>query len=70
MFLTFFKEEKDGRYSRFDEEQTQYIHTYDNILAMLEKVGFTSIEAYSSTDKKRVTKTSERIYFVAKKAKI
>ena len=69
MFLTFFREDEDGRYTRFDEEQTQYIHSCESILSMLEKAGFTDIETYSSTDKKRVSKTSERIYFVAKKGK-
>jgi hypothetical protein len=68
MFLTFFREDADGRYTRFDEEQTQYIHTCEKMVEMLEKSGFTSVETYSSTDKKRVTKTSERIYFIAKKA--
>ena len=70
MFLSFFRKDPDGRYTRFDEEQTQYVHTLDGIVNLLQKVGFEKIEVYSSIDKKRVTATSERLYFVAQKGKI
>lgn len=69
MFLTFFKMDTDGKYIRFDEEQTQYIHLQEDLVRQLYKAGFSIVEVYSSTDKKSVRKTSERIYFVAKKAK-
>ncbi len=42
MDITVFKKEKDGRYSRFDERQTQYIYGENEILTALQAVGFTA----------------------------
>lgn len=68
MFLTFFRREKDGKYSRFDEEQTQFIHNQTSLTNALYDAGFSSVQAFSEFGKP-VEKTSERIYFIAKKAK-
>lgn len=58
MFLTFFKKDSDGKYIRYDEEQTQYIHSKDELVNMLYEVGFNFVETHLLGD---------RIYFIAKK---
>ena len=65
--LSFFKKDKDGRYSRYDENQRQYIHKSSDLVGLLKSVGFSQIYVYSSFDKQEEKKTSERLYFVAKR---
>ena len=60
MFLTFFKKDIDGKYIRFDEEQTQYIHKKDELIDILNQVGFNFVETHLLED---------RIFFIAKKGK-
>ncbi len=67
MFLSFFRRDTDGRYTRFDEDQTQYIHKESDIVDMLYSAGFSQVETYANWDEKP-TKNSERIHFIAKKA--
>ena len=67
LFLSFFRRDADGRYTRFDEEQTQYIHRENEIIDALRSVGFSSVETYADFGEK-LSKNSERIHFIAKKA--
>jgi SAM-dependent methyltransferase len=69
MFLSFFRQDADGRYTRFDEEQTQYIHTQAFLEKMLYDVGFSSVSSFADFGKK-LEKNSDRIHFIAKKANI
>lgn len=68
MFLSFFRLDEDGRYTRFDEEQTQYIHKEENLVMQLFEAGFDSVVTYADFGE-QVEKTTERIHFIAKKAK-
>jgi SAM-dependent methyltransferase len=68
MFLSFFRLDEDGRYTRFDEEQTQYIHKEENLVMQLFEAGFDSVVTYADFSE-QVEKTTERIHFIAKKAK-
>ena len=67
MELSFFRQDEDGRYSRFDESQRQYIHSLSDILEKLEKCGFTDVRVYSDYNFSSVKAKSERLYFVARK---
>ncbi|MGT2935067.1 class I SAM-dependent DNA methyltransferase [Streptococcus castoreus] len=65
--LTFFIQEEDGRFSRFDEiheERTYEILTYD---ILLEQAGFKSFKVYADFEDKVPTETSKRWFFVAQK---
>ncbi|HER4520898.1 TPA: class I SAM-dependent methyltransferase [Streptococcus pyogenes NGAS749] len=63
--LTFFIQEDDGRFSRFDEvheERTYELLTYD---ILLEQAGFKSFKLYADFEDKEPTETSKRWFFVA-----
>lgn len=65
--LTFFIQEQDGRFSRFDEvheERTYDILTYD---ILLEQAGFKSFQLYADFEDKAPTAKSKRWFFVAQK---
>jgi len=68
MFLSFFRRDEDGRYTRFDEEQTQYVHNENDIIVALKSVGFSSVEIFADFGE-NLSKNSERIHFIAKKGK-
>ncbi len=62
MEITVFTRLPDGKYSRADERQTQYIHTEENITEVLQSVGFSvTAEGHLGGDK------TERINFICKK---
>ncbi len=65
--LTFFIQDEDGRFTRFDEtheERTYDLLTYD---ILLEEAGFKDISVYADFEDKEPTDTSNRWFFVAKK---
>ena len=63
--ITFF--EKQGEtYVRFNEEQTQYIHSESEIVTALNLVGFKDIQVLNKNGEKP-TSTEERLLFIAKK---
>lgn len=65
--LTFFIQDEDGRFIRFDEvheERTYDILTYD---ILLEQAGFSSFKVYADFEDKEPTETSKRWFFVAVK---
>ncbi|WP_228546684.1 class I SAM-dependent methyltransferase, partial [Pseudomonas aeruginosa] len=65
--LTFFIQEEDGRFSRFDEvheERTYDILTYD---ILLEQAGFTSFKVYADFEDEGPGDTSRRWFFVCRK---
>ena len=67
MFLTFFALRPDGAYDRAEDEQTQYIHKREDLVAALKEAGFDRIKEYGyGTHSKPGTK-SERIIFVCTK---
>lgn len=65
--LTFFIQDDDGRFIRFDEiheERTYEILTYD---ILLEQAGFTDVKVYADFEDKEPQEHSARWFFVAKK---
>lgn len=68
MFLSFFRKDADGRYTRFDEEQTQYIHKEEYLTKLLLEAGFESVSSSCDFGKAK-KKTAQRIHFIAKKGK-
>lgn len=65
--LSFFKKDKDGKYIRYDENQRQYIHKSVDLVNCLKEIGYSQVFIYSDFDKQEEKKTSERLYFVAKR---
>ncbi|WLR44010.1 class I SAM-dependent methyltransferase [Bacillus carboniphilus] len=64
--LTFFVEEKDHSYTRFDEDHVQRTFPIEEYSLWLKKAGFISLKVTSDFGKKDFSK-AERIFFVAKK---
>lgn len=65
MTLSFF--EKQGeKYARYNEEQTQFIHTDSEIISALKTAGFSDIQVLNKNGEKP-SETEERLLFIAKK---
>lgn len=65
--LTFFLQDEDGRFTRYDEiheERTYELLTYD---VLLEQAGFSSAQVYADFKDHEPTETSKRWFFVAQK---
>ena len=63
MDVTLFVREEDGRYSRFDEKHTQYIHEEADVLHALELYFEVSVEGHLGES----TKNSDRLNFICRK---
>ena len=61
-----FFEKQGENYVRFNEEQTQFIHTEREIITALKTAGFTNIQVLNKYGEKRA-KSEERLLFIAKK---
>ena len=64
--LSVFTEEKDGRYARFDEEQTERCYSREELTAALEKAGFAEIAFFENSDFNTPTDTAQRWYIAAR----
>lgn len=65
--LTFFIQDEDGRFTRYDEiheERTYDLLTYD---ILLEQAGFKNVKVYADFEDKEPTETSRRWFFVCEK---
>lgn len=65
--LTFFVQDEDGRFTRFDEvheERTYELLTYD---VLLDQAGFKSVKVYADFEDQLPTATSKRWFFVCEK---
>ena len=65
-YITLFKECSDGRYERYDEEQSERMYMLDDIKASLKRCNLEFISAYGDLDFSEGSDDSERIYIVAK----
>ena len=65
-YITLFSEDEDGRYSRYDEIETERMYTLRSIKNALSGCGFEFIGAYSDFDFTEATDASERIYITAR----
>lgn len=66
MDLTFFVQEGE-LYRRMDEEQLQRAYKIEEIKGMLQKAGFTAVEAFAFSTWEAATEENERIQFLAVK---
>ena len=67
--LTVFKENEDGKYSRYDEEQRERCYTMEEIKASLTKAGFELLEVVCDTDSTPISDNTERWHFTARAIK-
>ncbi len=65
-YLSLFEEQRNGSFSRADEEQFERCYDVDEIKQSLKNNGFELIDIFSDVDFGEVEDTSERLYFVAK----
>ena len=65
-YITLFKECSDGRYERYDEEQSERMYTLEDIKAALERCNLEFISAYGDLDFTEGNDDCERIYIVEK----
>ena len=66
-YLSVSKEDKDGRYRRYDEEQKERCYTADELQKALSEAGFEVLGFFGGHDMSEITPEAERIYAVAKK---
>ena len=65
-YITLFNEDKNGKYDRFDDVQTERMYTIEEIKSALQETGMEFIGAYSDFEFTSASDDSERIYIVAK----
>ncbi len=65
-YITLFKEDEDGRYSRYDECDRERMYTLRAVKKQLADTGFELIGAYSDFDFTDATDEDDRIYIVAR----
>jgi len=64
-YLTFFEMDKNNHYHRFDEEHLEKAYKEDEIIDLLKKVGFRSVDSYEAFTLEKCTDKTQRINFVA-----
>ncbi len=65
-YITLFREEEDGSYTRYDECERERMYTCRSLKSALISAGFEPLGAYSDFDFSPATDASERIYIVAR----
>ena len=65
-YITLFKEEADGTYTRYDEAQRERMYPLETIKKKLSTSGMEFVGAYSNFDFEPADDNSERIYIVAR----
>ncbi len=68
-FITFFTEDKSGKFHRCDECQTQRIYDEKTIKNAAEKAGLNVLGVYDNLSFSAPNETSERLFFVVSKEK-
>lgn len=68
-YLSVFEEQRNGSYSRADEEQYERCYELDFVKNALCNNGFELLDVFSSVDFDKVEDDSERLYFVARAKK-
>ncbi len=66
-YLTFFREDENGMYNRFDEDHLERAYTVDEIIQLLKEAGFSKVEFFNAFTFDAPLDTDERINFVALK---
>lgn len=65
--ITFFVEEEDGTYMRFDEFHIEYVHHLEMIKSYLEQCGLTLVKVYDDYSLESSHEKTERMTFVVTK---
>lgn len=65
-YLTFFEEDKNGLYRRFDEVHTERAYGIDEVVEMLEKSGMKVEGVFDDKTFNKPTENSTRVFFVAR----
>lgn len=69
LYLTFFCEDEDGRYTRFDEEMRQKMYTVRSLKKQLADAGFSLLDIVSGFDFAPADEdTDDRLFFICRKA--
>ena len=66
LFLTVFREEEDGRYTRFEELHEQRGYTQEEMRALAEAAGLTEVHFHDDYSDSQVNGQSERIVMTAR----
>ncbi|PTI99924.1 SAM-dependent methyltransferase [Staphylococcus simulans] len=66
-YMTFFEQQDDGSYRRFDEEHFQKTFSEQAYIEMLNEVGFSHIHTFYDFDIKNHDEQSDRLFFIVKK---
>ena len=67
-YLSIFRENADGTYTRADEEQREKMYTVRQMKSYIEEAGFTLCAVYGDADFAEGDETrDERLYYVLKK---
>ncbi len=67
VWMRFWYREDDGRERAFEETHWQYAYRSEEIVGMLTAAGFEDIAAYQAYTLRPPTRTSDRIFYVARK---
>ena len=67
MDITFFVREADGRYRRFQEAHLQRAHSEQEIVKLLEEVGFEGVETFGDRTFASPAAEEDRIHFLARR---
>ncbi len=67
MEINFFIKDSSGSYNRINEIQTQYIHKKDDIISLLNEIGFNNIKIYNDYYYEQYNDMSLRAVFVCEK---
>lgn len=68
--LVFFVQEEDGRYTRYEEEQNQYIYKVEDVYNSLKTAGFTNLRVQTFGTFMPGGNESERVQFIAEKPQV
>ncbi len=64
-YLSFFINDDENIYSRFDEEHIEKAYTVDEIVELLNNAGFKTVDYYEAFTTEKINPLTERINFVA-----
>ncbi len=66
-YISFFVEDKSGRYERFDEYHQEFVHETSEIRKVASNNNMTILGVYNNYSKEKTTNTTQRITYVLKK---
>ncbi len=67
IYLDFFEEDEDGRYTRYCEEFSEIAYPIESVKNWLSEAGFEVLSVYDGFTKEQGSEDSERVVFVARK---